>query len=147
MANPVRQPLTSSVMSALRAAWPPAAATTIAFLPQFLWDLLTNPGALLLTYVGVLLLAAPITAYVTNRRKAVATDALRSLVIAAPQVPLFALLVPVSVWIEVLKGNMRAGSSEVAMSLGISTPIVALFGLILVAPLVALAARLGARRS
>ncbi len=148
MATPVRQPLTSSVMSALGAAVPPAAATTIVFLFEFFRDpaATEDAPALTLLWVGVLLVAAPITAYVVNRRRAVATDALRSLVIGAPQLPLLVLLVTIDVWLDVQSGYLLAGSGEEAMSYGIGTTVAAIFGLILVV-LVAVAARVGARRS
>lgn len=148
MASSVSQRPTSSLTSALRAALLPAAVTTIVFLPEFFRDPAATEGApaLTLIWVGILLLAAPITAYVMNRRQAVATDALRSLILAAPQLPLLVLLMTIDVWLDVRSGYLLAGSGEEAMSYGIGTTLAAIFGLIVVG-LVASTARLGARRS
>ncbi len=134
--------------SVLRAALLLAAVTTVVFAFEFFRDPSDTGDAPVLTlvWVGILALAAPVTAYAMNRRQAAATDGLRTLAIAAPQLPLLMLLMTFDVWLDVRSGYLLAGSGEEAMSYGIGTTLAAVFGLLLVA-LVALAARLGARRA
>lgn len=137
----------ASFMAALRGALAPAAVTLLLFVPEYFRDPAESGDApaLTLIWAGVLLVGAPATAFVMNRRAPVATDGLRGLLIGVPQLPLVVLLMAIDVWLDVQSGYLLAGSGEEAMAYGLGTTVAGIFGLLL-AILVAAAARRGARR-
>ena len=127
----------------------PVAATVVVYGPQ----LVTNAGqwddvvpVVAIGWLIVLLLAAPVVAFLMNRRRPFATDASRALQSALPQLPLAVGLVLLDVWLEVRTGYLLAGSGEEAMSYGIGGVLSGAVGLLLTM-LVAVGARLGAHRS
>lgn len=129
---------------AARLAIAPAAATALVFIPIVLRSPSTTeavPGA----WFVILLLAAPLAAYFTSRLMGIALDIASSLVVGLPQVPLIVGLSTASIWLDVQRGYLLAGSGEEAMSYGIGTIVAFIAGAILLI-LVAVAARLGARR-
>lgn len=137
----------ASFMGTLRGALLPAAVTLLLFGPEFFRDPADSEDAPVLTLIwaGMVLVGAPATAFVMNRRVPLATDGKRGLLIGVPQLPLVVLLVAMDVWLDVQSGDLLAGSGEVAMAYGIGTTMAGIFGLLL-AVLVAAAARSGARR-
>ncbi|MDC5698598.1 hypothetical protein OO014_15170 [Intrasporangium calvum] len=143
-----RSPLLSQGLNSglLTAALLPAVVTLLVFVPEFLRDPATATPTGSLVWLGVLLVAAPVAAFVQNRRLAVAANAGRSLLVGAPQLPLVVALTMLDVWIDVQRGYLPPGSGEEAMAYGIGSMISAVVGLILIL-LVAAAARLGARRA
>lgn len=117
----------------------PAAATTLAFVPGFFSDASTGR----LDWAGVALVAAPLVAYVMNRRRPVATSLGRALLVGVPQVPLYVVLVLFDVWLDVRRGYLLADSGELAMALGFGSVFALVSGVVLAA-LVTAAARFGA---
>lgn len=124
------------------------AVTTLVFVPELFRDPADTERAPVLTIAWVVCLAgaAPLAAYVINRRKPIATDLLRTLLLALPQLPLLVLLARADVWLDVQRGYLLENSGEEAMSYGIGTTVAVAFGLLVVA-LVALAARSGTPRT
>jgi hypothetical protein len=116
----------------------PAAATTLAFVPEFFFDPRTGGSWAALTVV-----AAPVVAYLMNQRRPVATNLCRALLVGLPQVPLCVALELFDVWLDVRSGYLLAGSGEVAMAVGYGSVFALGFGVVLAA-LVAAAARFGA---
>jgi hypothetical protein len=92
----------------------------------------------------LLVAAAPIAAFVFNRRWPVAKTGMRALAVGLPQLAVAVILIRLDVWLEVRSGYLLAGSGEEAMSYGIGT-VVAVVGGTILSLLVALAARHGAR--
>jgi hypothetical protein len=137
-----------TVMTVLRSSLIPAAVTVLVFSPEFFRDpaAAESAPAVTIVWLAALVTSAPIAAYLVNRRRATATDVARSVLTGIFQLPLIMLLVAFDVWLDVRSGYLLAGSGEEAMAYGIGTTLSTSFGIILVA-LVALAARLGARRS
>jgi hypothetical protein len=128
-----------------RVALAPAAVTVLVFIPALLRDPSTTeavPGGWLVT----LFLAGPLTAYIASRLFGSALDVTSSLLVGLPQLPLILLLSTASIWLDVRRGHLLAGSGEAAMSYGIGIIVAFVAGTILVI-LVAAAARLGARPS
>ncbi len=126
----------------------PAAATTVVYAPMILsrpnlWDDL--PVLLGLTWFVVLILAAPVTAAVVNRRWPVATTTTRACLLGLPQLPLAIVLMRLDIWLDVRSGYLLAGSGEVDMALGWGIMMATGVGLVLTV-LVAAAARVGARQ-
>jgi hypothetical protein len=109
--------------------WPsalllPAAATTVVYTPMILsrpdlWDDL--PGFIGPTCFAVLILAAPVTAALVNRRWPVATTTTRACLLGLPQLPLAIVLMRLDIWLDVRSGYLLAGSGEVEMALGWGT--------------------------
>jgi hypothetical protein len=124
-----------------------AAVTAVVFAVELLRDPSGAEAAPLVTLVWLvaLLLAAPVVAYLANRRRPVAVDVTRAALVAMPQLPVVVALMAVDVWLDVQRGYLAAGSGEEAMSYGIGVTVSTVAGLVLVA-LVAGSARLGARR-
>lgn len=127
-----------------RVALVPTAATVLMFTPVLLRDPSTTeaapPG-----WLAALLLAPPVAAYLASRRFKGGLHFASSLLIGLPQLPLIMLLSTAAVWLDVQRGRLLAGSGEEAMSYGIGMMVAFVAGTIL-ALLVAVAARLGARR-
>lgn len=126
----------------------PAAATTLVYAPMLLFrpDLWDNvPGHVGLVWFAVLVLAAPVTAALVNRRRPVATALARSWLMALPQLPLALGLVWLDIWLDVRSGYLLAESGEVEMALGFGTVMAVGVGLLLTV-LVHAAARVGAAR-
>jgi hypothetical protein len=124
----------------------PAAATTVAYSPMVLsrpnlWD--NVPGFVGPAWFALLVLAAPVTAALVNRRRPVATTKARAWMLGLPQLPLAVGLMWVDIWLDVLSGYLLAGSGEVQMALGFGTATAAGIGVLLTI-LVAAAARFGA---
>jgi hypothetical protein len=65
--------------------------------------------------------------------------------VGLPQVPLFVLLSVASIWLDVQRGHLLAGSGEEAMSYGIGATVSAVAGIVLLI-LVSVAAKFGSRR-
>ncbi|MDQ0821066.1 hypothetical protein QFZ79_003439 [Arthrobacter sp. V4I6] len=132
--------------SASRVAWlaaTSAAATVLVFIPVVLRNPSTTeavpPG-----WLVAMLLAAPLTAYLASRRLGIPLKVASSLLVGLPQLPLIVVLSAISVWLDVQRGNLLAGSGEESMSYGIGTTAAFIAGIILLI-LVAAAAMLGAR--
>lgn len=121
----------------------PAAATVLVFIPI----LVRNPSSTEAAPAGWLIaifLAAPLTAYLASRYLGVALNIASSLLVGLPQVPLIVFLSVASVWLDVQRGHLLAGSGEESMSYGILLSVAPIAGGILLI-LVAAAAMLGAR--
>lgn len=124
----------------------PAAATTVVYTPMILFrpDLWEDlPGFIGPTWFAVLLLAAPVTAALVNRRWPVATTTARACLLAMPQLPLAIVLMRLDIWLDARSGYLLAGSGEVETALGWGTMMATGVGLLLIV-LVAAAARFGA---
>lgn len=117
----------------------PAAATTLAYVPEFFSDPSTGLGPM----GAVIVVAAPMVAYLMNRRRPVATNLSRALLVGLPQVPLLVVLVLFDVWLDVRSGYLLTGSGEVDMAVGFGSVFALGLGVVLAA-LVAAAARFGA---
>lgn len=133
--------------SVSRVAWPAttsAAATVLVFIPVVLRNPSTTEAAPA-GWLVAMLLAAPVTAYLSSRRLGPSWGFAFSLLIGLPQLPLIVLLSAASVWLDVQRGHLLAGSGEEAMSYGIGITVAFIAGIILLI-LVAAAAMLGARR-
>lgn len=133
--------------SASRVVWLavlPAAATVVVFIPILLRNPSTTEAAPAL-WLAALLLGAPLTAYLASRRLGVRLKVASALTAGLPQLPVLVALSAASVWLDVQRGQLPAGSGEEAMSYGIGTTVASIAGVILVI-LVAAAALLGARR-
>lgn len=141
------QPTPTTAGQLARAALLPAAVTVAVFVPEFFRDpsQVESSWGITLVWLVALLVAAPVTAYLINRRRAVATTVGRAALVGLPQLPLVVLLMVVDVWFDVRSGYLLAGSGEEAMSYGIGSVVASVFGAILLV-LVAVTARLGARR-
>ncbi len=120
----------------------PAVATTLAYVPAFFSD----PGARGSIWPAVALIAAPAAAYLVNRRRPVATNLRRALLIGLPQVPLSVALAMFDVWLDVRSGYLLADSGEEAMAYGFGSVFALGSGLALAA-LVAAAARFAVTRA
>lgn len=125
----------------------PAAVTALVFVPEFFRDpqATEKSPAFTLPWLAALLLAGPVAAYLMNRRQPVASEVKLALLVGLPQLPLVVVLVMVDVWLDVRSGYLLAGSGEEAMAYGIGAWLASITGVVLVA-LVAVSARLGARR-
>lgn len=124
------------------------AVTTMVYAPMFLfaadiWDHV--PRFVGPAWAALLLLAAPMTALLLNRRWPVATTSARAVLLGLPQLPLAVLLMWIDIWLDIRSGYLLAGSGEVEMAYGYGTAMAVAFGLLLVL-LVAVAARVGATR-
>lgn len=89
--------------------------------------------------------AAPLTAYLLNRRLHADLGVVESLLVGLPQLPVIVVLSVAGVWLDVQRGFLLAGSGEEAMSYGIGISVSAVAGAVLLV-LVAVAARLGGIR-
>lgn len=123
----------------------PTAATALVLIPMLLREPSTTE-AVPPAWLGVLLLAPPVTAYLASLRFGDGLHLTSYLLIGLPQLPLIMLLSTAAVWFDVQRGHLLAGSGEEAMSYGVGTAAAFVAGTIL-ALLVAAAARLGARRA
>lgn len=123
----------------------PAAATTVVYAPMFLFRPDGAPAFVGQIWLPLLLLAAPVTAALVNRRRPIATTMARAWLLGLPQLPLAVGLMWLAIWLDVRSGNLLAGSGDVQMALGFGTILAAGIGLLLTV-LVAAAARFGARR-
>jgi hypothetical protein len=123
----------------------PAAATTLSYAPMFLFRPDDVPGFVHLVWFPLLVLAAPVTAALVNRRWPVATTMARAWLLGLPQLPLAVGLMWLDIWLDVRSGYLLAGSGEVQMALGFGTAMAAGVGLLLTVLVVA-AGRFGARR-
>lgn len=133
--------------SGRRVAWlagVPAIATVLVFIPVMLRSPSTTeplPGI----WLPALILAAPIAAYLVSRRVGARLSVGLSLLAGLPQLPLMVLLSSASIWLDVQRGHLLAGSGEEAMSYGLGTIVATLAGIVLLI-LVSAAALLGGRR-
>jgi hypothetical protein len=127
-----------------------AAATTVVYLPQLTVNanqLAELPGALRASWFVLLLVAAPVAAYIVTRRARLAarrTPGAALILAGVPQVLLLLALTYLDVWLEVRSGYLLADSGEEAMAYGLSAIFGTLLGLVLAA-LVTLGASLGRR--
>ena len=99
----------------------PAAATAVVYLPQLLTDsdeMAAAPGALIVVWLALLLLAAPLVAAWLNRSLHVVLNPQRGLVLAGTQLAVAVALVRLDVWLEVRSGYLLANSGEEAMAYG-----------------------------
>lgn len=126
----------------------PAAATALAFIPEFFRapSAVEQTPVLTGAWLIILLIAGPLSTYAMNRRSAVATSAARALWAGALQPPLMVALVAADIAVDVQSGYLLAGSGEEAMSYGIGIPVALFVGILLLGS-VAVAARVGARRA
>ena len=115
----------------------PAAATTVVYTPMIL------SGFLGPTSFALLILAAPLTAALVNRRMPVATTPARACLLGLPQLPLAFVLMWLGIWLHVRSGSLLAEFGEVETVLGYGTMMAAGVGLLLTL-LVAAASRFGA---
>jgi hypothetical protein len=104
--------------------------TVAVFVPEFFRDpsQVESSWGITLVWLVALLVAAPVTAYLINRRRAVATTVGRAALVGLPQLPLVVLLMVVDVWFDVRSGYLLAGSGEEAMSYGIGSVVASVFG-------------------
>lgn len=86
----------------------------------------------LLLWLVVIVLGAPIAAFMVNGRWPAATSMKRAILAALPQVFVLPLALRLVVWLEVKSGNLRPDTSEAEMSYGIVTVFGVLIGLVLV---------------
>jgi hypothetical protein len=131
-----------------RAAVAAALATTVVILPQLPLNegqLAELPEFVGLAWLGVLLTAAPVTAYVVARRSRRGHRGAIALA-GIPQVLLVVALIRLDIWLEVRSGYLLPDSGEEAMAYGLGTIIGALLGLLL-AVLVTTGALLGSLAS
>ncbi len=130
-----------------RVAWlasTSAAATMLVFLPVMLRSPSTTqapPSG----WLVALVLGPPLTAYVVSRRLRTRLSIAAYFLAGLPQIPVLVLLAAASVWLDVRRGHLLADSGEEAMSYGIGMTVASIAGIALLI-LVAVAARLGARR-
>ena len=122
----------------------PALATVLVFIPVMLRSPSTTQ-TLPALWLPALLVAAPLTAYLVSRRVGARLSVASSLLAGLPQLPLIVLLSAASIWLDVQRGHLIAGSGEEAMSYGIGTTVAILAGIVLLI-LVSAAALLGGRR-
>ncbi len=120
----------------------------MVYAPMFLfsadvWD--DVPGFAGPVWAALLLLAAPVTALLVNRRWPVATTGRRAFLLGFPQLPLAVVLRWLDIWLDIRSGYLLADSGEVDMAYGYGTAMAVAFGLWLVL-LVAAAAPFGAAR-
>lgn len=130
----------------VRAMLFPVAATVVVYSPQLVTDAGQLDDVVPVVTIGwlvVLLLTAPVVAFLMNQRRPFATDSFRALQTGLPQLPLAVGLVVLDVWLEVRTGHLLAGSGEEAMSYGIGGFLSVALGSLLTT-LVAVGARLGA---
>ena len=131
------------------AALGPLAATTVVGLPLLLAARLDAfwqaPAFLGPAWLVILVLAAPTTALIMNKRRPLATTLGRALLIGLPQLPLTVILMWIGIWLDVRSGEITAGTDMVQVALAVGTSLAAGLGLLLVL-LVAAAARLGTSR-
>ncbi|GAA5166382.1 hypothetical protein [Ornithinimicrobium tianjinense] len=148
MSTPVDRPPRPLWPGIVRAALLLVTVTAAVFSVEFFRNPQDSAGAPVLTVIWVVALAtaAPVVAYVLNRRTPLATDSYRTLVLSVPQLPLLVLLAAVDVWLDVRSGYLLEGSGEESMSYGIGLTLATLFGMVVVL-LVAVAARTGAGRA
>ncbi|MDQ0820735.1 hypothetical protein QFZ79_003107 [Arthrobacter sp. V4I6] len=133
--------------SASRVAWlatASGAATVLVFIPIVLGNPSTTDPAPA-GWLVAMLLAAPLTAYLGSRRLGIPLKIAPSFLVGLPQLPLLVLLSGASVWLDVQRGHLLAGSGEESMSYGIGTTAAFIAGIILLI-LVAAAAMLRTRR-
>lgn len=123
-----------------------ACATALVYSPAFFNDPSQGPGVALFIWLAAVLGAAPLTAFLMNRRRPTATDRPRRLLTGLPQLPLLVLLTQVNLWVDVRSGYLPPGTSEHAMAYGFGT-ILSAFGGLLLWVLVGSAAGRGASRS
>lgn len=126
----------------------PAAATIVVYLPQLLTDsdeMAAAPGAVMLAWLALLLLAAPLVAARLNRSLRVPLTASRAMVLAGTQLAVAVALVRLDAWLEVRSGYLLANSGEEAMAYGIGGVAGVLVGLV-VGALVVLAAAVATRQ-
>jgi len=125
----------------------PLAATVVVGLPLLLAARLDAfwqaPAFLGAAWLVVLVLAAPMTALLMNRRRPRATTLGRALLLGLPQLPLAIILMWMGIWLDVRSGEITAGTNMVTVALTVGTLLAAGLGLLLVL-LVAAAARVGA---
>ena len=136
--------LSSAVVVSLAAS----AVTVLLYLPQLLTDsgqVDDVPGAALLAWLVVWLMAAPVLAAVLSARRGRRTRPRTALLMGLPQLPVVLLLARLDVWLEVRSGYLLAGSGEEAMAYGVGSVAGALAG-VLLTTLVTLGVVLGSRR-
>jgi len=119
----------------------PAAATTLAFVPEFF----SRPSFGMFIWLGLGMIVSPVAAHMISRRRPVATDLGRALLVGLPQVPLFVALMMFDVWLDIRNGYLLAGSGDVGMAVGLGTMVGLVAGVVL-AGLVAVSTWLGASR-
>jgi hypothetical protein len=122
----------------------PALATVLVFIPVMLRSPSTTQ-TLPALWLPALIAAAPLAAYLVSRRVGAKLSVASSLLAGLPQLPLIVLLSTASIWLDVQRGHLIAGSGEEAMSYGIGTTVAILAGIVLLI-LVSAAALLGGRR-
>ena len=133
---------------AARVAWlatASGAATVLVFIPMVLRNPSTMDSAPA-SWLVAMLLAAPLTSYLAGRRLGFPLKVTSSFLVGLPQLPLLVSLSGASVWLDVQRGHLLAGSGEESMSYGIGTTVASIAGIFLLI-LVAAAALLGSRRS
>jgi hypothetical protein len=100
------------------------------------------PGYVVLVWFLVLVLAAPVTAVLVNRRRPVATRPARSWLLGLTQLPLAVGLMWIDISLDVRSGYLIAESGEVEMALAFGTVMAVGVGLLL-SVLVYVAGRFG----
>jgi hypothetical protein len=122
----------------------PAAATILVFLPMMLRSPSTTQAPPF-GWLVALVLGPPLAAYIVSRRLGTRLSTGSYFLAGLPQLPVLVLLAAASVWLDVRRGHLLADSGEEAMSYGIGMTVASIAGIALLI-LVAIAARLGARR-
>lgn len=133
-------------MSGRRAAVTPlllAAVSAVLFVPQLATDPEDFPATLNLVWLALLLLAAPVAAFVLTRRAGRLSTA-QLMGVSLSQLAATVALVRLDTWLEVRGGYLLAGSSEAAMSYGIGFVLSLVVGTVL-AVLVAVGGAAGGR--
>ncbi len=127
----------------------PAATTFLVYLPELATDagqMAELPTPARWAQMVLLFGAAPVVAAAIAKRTRAGVDRRAAAAAGLVQLAVAVVLVRLDVWIEVRTGYLLAGSGEEAMAYGLST-IAGVAGGLVLAVLVGLAARVGARKT
>jgi hypothetical protein len=130
----------------LAAFWPALASAATALSLSIISSPEDERRPIFVLWLLLVVITAPVVAFLVNRRWPSATNANRAYLAALPQPVIVPLMLRLVVWLDVQTGNVVPDTSEVAMSYGILTVVGFIIGLVLLL-LVAAAGSLGARHA